>query len=914
MAPVQSPWAQEYKRKREEAPEQFTVVRRYPPPQQQQQYYPNQQQPSYSGVIGNGVDGVLQPGKMAGQVHEGEGVLTANEMQGLTPEEFNALRGALGSGRLNKNMFLQSIGLSPVSGYQSGGIVDQRARGVPEPGAATPANTSFVPSVTRDVVSSPAISMSPIQDNTPYTETVKGQTRDTSPVVDPIRMRIDQPSTITETVKPIMSPSSVLQSIQPVETSGIKQPEPVTTTIQPMMTPDIPKVEPIKPGPVTNTTPPNQPDIAVSPTITPPPETATGAVATETVRQGLQNLKEQMNGMSETDKKIADFYLSNIDSTNAANLRVLEHQISSDPYMSPQAKNAAIAGLKRDVMAERAGTVGTMAVASAERAQQAALNAITLGQQVRGYEEVTKPAANVALQTAVENLRQSIDTYNNYTTENNRLNLARSTEELNQLIDKYKNYIAPMNQLDLEAARVDIEAKKADLGTSIWNDVQSMVNQGADIKRVNKYLTERGKTALSDSEYSAIIQAGPLGERDWNRSLTSANMLLTTPGASNKEAAAAAYESLFPGVDFDFTELISKENSQRFSDGLSQMASYVSTNAKFEDVLTAMKKDGTLEMMGMTEDQAAQLYNSIRVNTIDAQKNVIEESGFYQSLVNSSDPKDRQAAADWMEFFRQDMLGMLDYDTLHEYNLYDQSGVLQKTIYAKDDSEAAKAAAKNGFRYEDTGKVEFRMASTIDTDAAINTTGITPTPSLEGQGSDKPVGTKYVEDGRVYEVGAGNEIKELKIDPATEQWTKTADDILALGENGNPYYKNIIDARAKSIIDGSHEIGNRIEDDVLYSSISSSVLPWDFGTIVGKEEKGAKSMEFSAKPKVGSIIKYGDKIYKVNTAPSWVSGKAYSKAGSDINQYIVVTDLSDGKQYTIEAERNNGTVMKPKGA
>lgn len=77
-----------------------------------------------SCYTGAGVDGIIQPGKMAGQVHEGEGVINANAMQNLDPEEFQALQSSLESGQLNKNAFRASIGLPPVQGYATGGIVD----------------------------------------------------------------------------------------------------------------------------------------------------------------------------------------------------------------------------------------------------------------------------------------------------------------------------------------------------------------------------------------------------------------------------------------------------------------------------------------------------------------------------------------------------------------------------------------------------------------------------------------------------------------------------------------------------------------------------------------------------------------------------------------------------------------------
>jgi hypothetical protein len=76
-----------------------------------------------SRLTGAGVDGQVQPNKMTGQVHEGEGVINANAMQNLSPDEFNAFSKALETGALDKNTFRQAIGLQPVAGYSLGGIV-----------------------------------------------------------------------------------------------------------------------------------------------------------------------------------------------------------------------------------------------------------------------------------------------------------------------------------------------------------------------------------------------------------------------------------------------------------------------------------------------------------------------------------------------------------------------------------------------------------------------------------------------------------------------------------------------------------------------------------------------------------------------------------------------------------------------
>ena len=65
-------------------------------------------------------DGTVKPQKMAGEVHQGEGVVPANAMQNLSPEEFWAFVQANQQGKLDKNEFRKAIGLPPMQQYYAG--------------------------------------------------------------------------------------------------------------------------------------------------------------------------------------------------------------------------------------------------------------------------------------------------------------------------------------------------------------------------------------------------------------------------------------------------------------------------------------------------------------------------------------------------------------------------------------------------------------------------------------------------------------------------------------------------------------------------------------------------------------------------------------------------------------------------
>jgi hypothetical protein len=108
----------------------------------------------------------------------------------------------------------------------------------------------------------------------------------------------------------------------------------------------------------------------------------------------------------------------------------------------------------------------------------------------------------------------------------------------------------------------------------------------------------------------------------------------------------------------------------------------------------------------------------------------MEESDFWKTLT----PEEQN---DQREFFKQDKMGMLDYVTLHEYEIYNPDGTFNMTVYGKDSTEADKKAASlgTGYTVKDTNKVKFQMASTLTstpTTTILDSSGkpLTPETSL----------------------------------------------------------------------------------------------------------------------------------------------------------------------------------------
>lgn len=632
--------------KEKEVPIQMTVKKKYT------------MQPQYANMptmgmgmgmtTGSGVDGTVQPGKMVDvQVHEGEGIIPNNAMQGITGEEFQELIGSLSSGDIDKNKLREAIGMPTISEYQTGGTIDpskRRGTGVPDSRVAdeVPAEVPDKAYV-RDPWARRTYDVSKFIGNAGTIKAPEAPTRQTVPetVTPPIKVQpIEQQQTLAPPQEftrekvaeapPVVAPPPVQQT---VSTEEVKAETPATTTTETKTTPE---------------------------TVTQPVTSPAG----EMVRTGLQKILAETEGVTETDQKIIDYYLQNTDASNAANMRKLEAQISADPYMSDQAKQAAIRGVQREASALRSGMVGELATKSMERASQAARDIVTYGGQVRSYEEVTLP-------TSRQNLEIQRKIFDEFTT--------------------------PKNALELEKMQNE-------MGVDNWERVQDMIDRGLGPERVNEEMTKMGMKPLTTDEFASIYQAGELGERNWGRQESAAKMYMTL---GQWGAAAEAFSNLYDGVDFDFSKLATQENAQNFNQGISQMASYIAAGIKPDAALKMAQIDSTMELMGVNDEQFLDFYNAARVNALDATWEEVETSKEYQRMLNSTDPAERQEALDMKDLYYAESFGLLDREILHEYRITSPENNPMGSIYAKSPEDAQAKANEYGVGYtvEDTGNI-----------------------------------------------------------------------------------------------------------------------------------------------------------------------------------------------------------------
>jgi hypothetical protein len=101
---------------------------------------------------------------------------------------------------------------------------------------------------------------------------------------------------------------------------------------------------------------------------------------------------------------------------------------------------------------------------------------------------------------------------------------------------------------------------------------------------------------------------------DYQKKIDAMNNLLSMGGADNIGEYATMFKDMF-GIDIDPQRFLDKESQQDFSDGMSRISQYIASGMNWEDAIDAMRKDGTIDMMGMDESDIQALYEKMQLNT-----------------------------------------------------------------------------------------------------------------------------------------------------------------------------------------------------------------------------------------------------------------------------------------------------------
>jgi hypothetical protein len=312
--------------------------------------------------------------------------------------------------------------------------------------------------------------------------------------------------------------------------------------------------------------------------------------------------------------------------------------------------------------------------------------------------------------------------------------------------------------------------------------------------------------------------------------LDKAALLLSAGGANNITAAAAVYNEVYPGLGIDFTKVITADKAATFNKGLSSISSYVAAGLDWNEALTAMRKDGTFDMLGMTEEQAEALYNAENVNVIDEQWNAIAESNWYKNL----SPEDKTAMS---TFFTSILTGDLDYQV--SYDVKDASGAILSSFTTQ--------AEANTYAANHPGSA---VASRIvpRTTTAPTAAGTAQATILAAEIPKKTDGTNYAQgeiftvNGKLYKVGSDNNGALLTIPDGFDFTGADARAIVSFGRQNNNLYDQVINGVKTKAEAGTitwENINGLASTDPIYTTVLSNMpITADLTGLEGEALKG----------------------------------------------------------------------------
>jgi len=94
---------------------------------------------------------------------------------------------------------------------------------------------------------------------------------------------------------------------------------------------------------------------------------------------------------------------------------------------------------------------------------------------------------------------------------------------------------------------------------------------------------------------------------DYGKQLDTINALIAQGGQDNLDQAAMMFQDMY-GQDIDFSNALQQENIDKFNQGWNQLNTLIASGMDWEEALKVMEKDGTLDLMGMTQSDVEKMY------------------------------------------------------------------------------------------------------------------------------------------------------------------------------------------------------------------------------------------------------------------------------------------------------------------
>jgi hypothetical protein len=290
----------------------------------------------------------------------------------------------------------------------------------------------------------------------------------------------------------------------------------------------------------------------------------------------------------------------------------------------------------------------------------------------------------------------------------------------NAMVGNIRDYARRTREQAVEGGDLALQAQRLNLSTATFESANNLIGAGYDLPTINSLdLNKDGVKDfnLTPEQYDAIRAYTPAGMTDWDRQSKAFNMLIASQDPANITKAAEIFGDMFPGVSFDVGQLITDVGGERFADGMADMATLATKYKTWDEAKAAAEGIGALAKLGGDETAAKQMFESLKVNSIDDGWNAIEESSWYQDMVNSTDPTVQQKARDIADFYTAGFTGELLFDMTPEYTVQDASG---KTIQSFTDASKAQDLIDKHSGYKMITTKKFTMKSMTGATTVVN--------------------------------------------------------------------------------------------------------------------------------------------------------------------------------------------------
>ena len=413
----------------------------------------------------------------------------------------------------------------------------------------------------------------------------------------------------------------------------------------------------------------------------------------------LQNALDQLNKIQEGGKTAQDLayqkQLDDLKATQQTEAQVLQQQLAQGRVTGAEARTAGLYGQRGREMALSEAEAQT-GIAKAQQMQDATQQLGQLGLQQAQFEfakekygdtegqrlidAINGGTSFAQIQTQFPDLNITEEDYNSIKamydinkemgllgldaqTTANLMTDINSNMTYDQIKDKYPN--VTQDQYEAMGMRNDLDLQFQQLGfsTAQSDDLYNKVSKGWTYDELLKEYPN-----ISPAMFAQMQFTSPVGQIQYQQQADALNALVEAGGEGNLALAEDLFTKMF-GTSIDFSNALAQDNSVLFNNGFNAMSGLASSGMGWDEALSVMQADGTMEALGMTSQDIASVYNNIQL-----QSNPVYQGQQFADQNVSSGLWTQDEADDYMAFITHSMTSPDGFSISDQHVVFDQSG------------------------------------------------------------------------------------------------------------------------------------------------------------------------------------------------------------------------------------------------